>query len=98
MEKTFIMIKTDGIQRNLIGEIIQRFEKKGCKLIGAKLMNISENLAKKHYAEHIGKPFFQELVDFITSGPVLAMVWEGEDIIQLTRSMIGYTEPAKSAP
>jgi len=98
MEKTFIMIKPDGVQRNLIGEIVKRFEKKGFKLIGAKLMTISKELAKEHYAEHEGKPFFEDLIAFITSGPVFAMVWEGKDIIKISRSMIGFTVPEEAAP
>lgn len=96
VEKTFIMIKPDGVKRNLIGEIIQRFEKKGFKLIAAKFMQIPEELAKSHYAEHADKPFFHELVEFITSGPVLAMVWEGENIIKISRQMIGATDPAEA--
>lgn len=98
MEKTFIMIKPDGVQRNLIGEIVKRFEKKGFKLIGAKLMTISKELAKEHYAEHEGKPFFEDLIAFITSGPVFAMVWEGKDIIKISRSMIGFAVPEEAAP
>src|SRR5690625_1747610 len=98
MKKTFIMIKPDGVQRNLIGRIMNRFEEKGFKLVGAKLMNINEDLAKKHYAEHDGKPFFTELIDFITSGPVFAMVWEGENIINIARLMIGATNPQEALP
>ncbi len=78
MEKTFIMVKPDGVQRQLIGEILSRFERKGLQLAGAKLMQVSEQMAETHYAEHKGKPFFGELVEFITSGPVFAMVWEGK--------------------
>jgi len=98
MEKTFLMVKPDGVQRHLIGEIVQTFEKKGFKLAGAKLMNISEELAKQHYGEHADKPFFGELVDFITSGPVFAMVWEGENVIKTARQMMGATNPAEAAP
>lgn len=98
MEKTFLMVKPDGVQRNLIGEIVQRFEKKGFKLVGAKLMNISTELAEKHYGEHKEKPFFGELVEFITSGPVFAMVWEGENVISTARNMMGTTNPTKAAP
>src|SRR5690625_1414627 len=98
MEKTFLMVKPDGVQRHLIGEIVQTFEKKGFKLAGAKLMNISEELAKQHYGEHADKPFFQELVSFITSGPVFAMVWEGENVIKTARSMMGETNPQDAAP
>ncbi|SET90172.1 nucleoside-diphosphate kinase [Salinibacillus kushneri] len=98
MEKTFLMIKPDGVQRNLIGEIVTRFEKKGFQLSGAKLMNISNEKAEKHYGEHKDKPFFGELVDFITSGPVFAMVWEGENVIATARQMMGKTNPQEAAP
>ncbi|MHA6251098.1 nucleoside-diphosphate kinase [Oceanobacillus sp. CAU 1775] len=98
MEKTFLMVKPDGVQRNLIGEIVQRFEKKGYKLAGAKLMSISNELAEQHYGEHKERPFFGELVDFITSGPVFAMVWEGEDVIATARNMMGKTNPSEAAP
>jgi len=98
MQKTFLMVKPDGVQRNLIGEIVHTFEKKGFKLAAAKLMNISEDLAKQHYGEHADKPFFKELVDFITSGPVFAMVWEGEDVIKTARQMMGATNPLEAQP
>jgi len=98
MEKTFLMVKPDGVQRNLIGEIVNRFESKGYKLAGAKLMQVSDELAKQHYGEHKEKPFFGELVDFITSGPVFAMVWEGENIIATARNMMGKTNPSEAAP
>ncbi|MEK5324856.1 nucleoside-diphosphate kinase [Aeribacillus sp. FSL M8-0254] len=93
MEKTFLMVKPDGVQRQLIGQIVSRFEQKGLKLIGAKLMKISEELAQQHYGEHKEKPFFNELVQFITSGPVFAMVWEGENAIEIARQMMGKTNP-----
>ncbi|RDY65920.1 nucleoside-diphosphate kinase [Halobacillus trueperi] len=98
MEKTFLMVKPDGVQRNLIGDITARFERKGFKLAGAKLMAIPTELAEEHYGEHKEKPFFGELVDFITSGPVFAMVWEGEDVIATARTMMGGTKPAEAAP
>lgn len=98
MEKTFLMVKPDGVQRNLIGEVVKRFESKGFKLAGAKLMVISNELAEKHYGEHKERPFFGELVDFITSGPVFAMVWEGENIIATARQMMGKTNPQEAAP
>jgi nucleoside-diphosphate kinase len=98
MEKTFLMVKPDGVQRNLVGDIVNRFEKKGFKLAGAKLMVISEELAKQHYGEHQDKPFFGELVDFITSGPVFAMVWEGENVISVARNMMGKTNPQEADP
>lgn len=98
MERTFLMVKPDGVQRNLIGEIVTRFEDKGFKLAGAKLMKISKELAETHYGEHKERPFFGELVEFITSGPVFAMVWEGEDVIKIARRMMGETNPADAAP
>lgn len=98
MEKTFLMVKPDGVQRNLVGEIVKRFEAKGFKLVGAKLMVISDDLAKNHYEEHKERPFFRELVDFITSGPVFAMVWEGENVIGTARDMMGKTNPQEAAP
>ena len=93
MEKTFIMVKPDGVQRNLIGEVVSRFEKKGYKMIAAKLMQVPTELAEAHYAEHKERPFFGELVDFITCSPVFAMVWEGENIVEISRAMIGKTSP-----
>ncbi len=98
MERTFIMVKPDGVQRNLIGEIVSRFEKKGYQLVAAKLMQVPQDLAEKHYAEHREKPFFQELVDFITSGPVFAMVWQGEGVIATARQMMGKTNPQEALP
>ena len=93
MERTFLMVKPDGVQRNLVGEIVARFEKKGFQLVGGKLMSISRDLAQEHYGEHKERPFFGELVDFITSGPVFAMVWEGENVISTARQMMGSTNP-----
>ena len=98
MEKTFIMIKPDGVQRNLIGEIVSRFEQKGYKLVAAKFMQVSTELAQAHYAEHKARPFFGELVDFITCAPVFAMVWEGENIVEISRAMIGKTSPKDAMP
>lgn len=98
MEQTFLMIKPDGVKRQLIGEIVRRFEVKGFKLIAAKLMNITEELAKEHYAEHEDKPFFGDLIEFITSGPVFAMTWEGEDVVKVSRHMIGATDPKEANP
>ncbi|MFC8687573.1 nucleoside-diphosphate kinase [Brevibacillus porteri] len=97
MEKTFLMVKPDGVQRNLIGEIVSRFEKKGYHLVGAKLMTVSRELAEEHYAEHKERPFFGELVDFITSGPVFAMVWQGNNVITTARAMMGKTNPVDAA-
>lgn len=98
MEKTFLMVKPDGVQRNVIGEIVSRFEKKGYHLAGAKLMQIPTELAEQHYGEHKERPFFGELVEFITSGPVFAMVWEGENVILTARHMMGATNPKDAAP
>ncbi|MFF2875636.1 nucleoside-diphosphate kinase [Gottfriedia sp. NPDC057991] len=98
MERTYLMVKPDGVQRNLIGEIVSRFEKKGFNLVGAKLMQVSKEQAETHYAEHKERPFFGELVDFITSSPVFAMVWEGENVIATARQMMGATNPKDSAP
>jgi nucleoside-diphosphate kinase len=97
-ERTFVMVKPDGVQRGLVGEIIGRFEDRGLQLVGAKFMQIDEELAHEHYGEHEGKPFFDGLVEFITSGPVMAMVWEGDDAVRQVRRMMGETDPAESAP
>ncbi|WP_239254544.1 nucleoside-diphosphate kinase [Listeria ilorinensis] len=96
MERTYLMVKPDGVDRGLIGQIMTRFEQKGFKLVGAKLMYISEELARKHYAEHINKPFFPDLLQFITSKPVFAMVWEGEEVIEAARLMMGKTNPLEA--
>lgn len=93
MEKSFVMVKPDGVQRELVGEILSRFEKKGMKIVGMKLMKLTEELAKEHYKEHEGKSFFNELLEFITSGPVVAMVIEGENIIEIIRKIVGATSP-----
>ncbi len=98
MEKTFVMLKPDAIQRSLSGEIIARLERRGLKLIALKMLRISKELAERHYGEHQGKPFFQSLVDFITSGPVIAMVWEGQNAVQVVRKMMGSTDPQTAEP
>lgn len=98
IEQTFLMVKPDGVERQVIGDIVDRFERRGFVMKGAKLMVIPKELAEKHYAEHAERPFFGELVDFITSGPVFAMVWEGENVIQLARTMMGATKPEESNP
>lgn len=98
MERTFIMIKPDGVQRNLVGEIIRRFETKGFKLVGLKLLSVSKELAAKHYGVHKERPFFAGLVEFITSSPVVAMVWEGDGVVASGRNLIGATNPLTSAP
>lgn len=98
MERTFLMIKPDGVQRNLVGEIIRRFEAKGFTLVGLKLMSVSKELAAQHYDVHKERPFFSGLVEFITSGPVVAMVWEGEGVIASARKIIGATNPLNAEP
>ncbi len=98
LERTFSMVKPDGVQRGLIGEIIRRFEQRGIKVAALKLMQITPALAAEHYNEHIGKPFFNDLVEFITSGPVAAMVLEGENAVAVVRAMMGATNPQDSAP
>ncbi|MFP5202113.1 MULTISPECIES: nucleoside-diphosphate kinase [Bacillus] len=98
MDKTFLMVKPDGVERQLIGDIVSRFEKKGLQLVGAKLMSIPKEVAETHYGEHKEKPFFGELVDFITSGPVFAMVWQGDQVVDVTRQIIGKTNPKEALP
>jgi nucleoside-diphosphate kinase len=98
MERTYLMVKPDGVQRGLIGEIVSRLENKGFQMIGSKLMHMTKAQAEKHYAEHQGKPFFDELVSFITSGPVFAMVWQGDQVITISRMMIGKTNTIEALP
>jgi len=92
------MVKPDGVQRGLVGEVIRRLERRGLKLVAAKFMRVPRELAEKHYEALKDKPFFPGLIDFITSGPVLAMVWEGPGAIGVIRSTMGATDPAKAAP
>ena len=92
------MLKPGVLNRRSVGEVINRLERKGLKLVGLKMMNISEELAGKHYAEHEGKPFFGDLVSYITSAPVVAMVWQGEDCVTLVRKLCGATKPSEAAP
>jgi nucleoside-diphosphate kinase len=98
LERTFLAIKPDGVQRKLVGEIIRRFEAKGFTLVGLKLMSVSRELAETHYGVHKEKPFFPGLVNFITSGPVVAMVWEGKGVIASARKIIGATNPLNAEP
>jgi len=98
MERTLILVKPDAFARGLTGEIIARFERKGLKIVALKHMVVTEDLATRHYAEHEGKPFFGELVEFITSGPIAAMVLEGESAITAARQVIGATNPLEAAP
>lgn len=98
MEQTYVMIKPDGVQRNLIGEIINRFEKKGLKLVAMKMVHLTEKMAAEHYREHVGKKFYQDLISYITSGPVVAMVWEGHNAVAAARRLMGTTNPAEADP
>jgi nucleoside-diphosphate kinase len=98
MERTLILVKPDAFARGLTGEIIARFENKGLQIVALRHMTVTEDLAKQHYAEHDGKPFFGELVGFITSGPIVAMVLEGQDAIRAARQVIGATNPLEAAP
>jgi nucleoside-diphosphate kinase len=98
MERTLILVKPDAFARNLTGEIIARFERKGLRLIALKLMQMTREEAERHYGEHEGKPFFLELVEFITSGPLVAMVLEGESAIEAARQVIGATNPLQASP
>jgi len=98
MDRTLILVKPDAFARGLTGEIIARFERKGLSLVALKQMTVDEDLAKRHYAEHDGKPFFGELVEFITSGPLVAMVLEGDQAVTAARQVIGATNPLEAAP
>jgi nucleoside-diphosphate kinase len=98
VERTFVMVKPGGVERGLAGEVMRRFEARGYKLRGAKLLKVSTKLAKEHYAEHKARPFFGELIEGITRSPVLAMVVEGESAVAVARTMIGATNPVDSAP
>jgi nucleoside-diphosphate kinase len=98
MERTLILVKPDAFARNLTGEIIARFERKGLRLAALKQMTATRELAEQHYAEHAGKPFFGELVDFITSGPLVALVLEGDEAIRAARQVIGATNPLEASP
>jgi nucleoside-diphosphate kinase len=98
MEKTFVMVKPDGVQRGLIGEVISRLERRGLKLTAAKFMWVSQQLAEKHYTVHKGKPFYDGLIQYITSAPVLAMVWEGPNAVAAVRQTMGSTRPTEAAP
>ena len=98
VEKTLVLVKPDGVKKHICGEVISRFERKGLALHAIKLIEVSMELAKRHYGEHEGKPFFQGLIDFITSGKVLAMVVEGENAIAAVRQINGATDPLKAVP
>jgi nucleoside-diphosphate kinase len=97
-QSTFVMIKPDGVARGLIGEVIGRLERKGLRLEAMRMLQIDEDLAGRHYGEHVDKPFFGDLIAFITSGPVVAMRWSGDEAVSVVRAMMGATDPKKSAP
>jgi nucleoside-diphosphate kinase len=96
--RTLVLVKPDGVRRGLIGEIVSRMEKKGLSIVALRMLRMDEALARRHYAVHEGKPFFNDLVDFITSGPVVAVLLEGEKAVDVVRTMMGDTDPKKSAP
>ena len=98
MERTFVAIKPDGVQRGLVGEVIRRLERRGLKLAAIRLMQVDEELAGRHYAEHVNRPFFPSLVSFITSGPIVAMIWEANNAVALARQTMGATNPGEAAP
>jgi nucleoside-diphosphate kinase len=98
MQRTLVLIKPDGVQRGLIGEIIGRLEGRGLKLIALKMMRVPRDLASRHYAEHQGKAFYEGLLGFITSGPIVAMIWEGREAVTVVRSLMGSTDPLKALP
>ncbi len=98
MERTLVLVKPDGVQRGLIGEVIGRLERRGLKLVAMKLMQVDDNLARRHYGEHVDRPFFSGLVRFITSAPIVAMAWEGKSAVQIVRDTMGTTNPAQAVP
>lgn len=98
VERTLVLVKPDGVQRGLIGEVISRFERRGLRLVGAKFIQVSQTLAETHYAEHKGKVFYDGLIFYITSAPVMAMVWEGPNAVACVRQTVGSTKPFEAAP
>ena len=98
MERTLVLVKPDGVQRGLIGEVIKRLERRGLRLVGAKFMSVSQELAETHYGIHKGKSFYEGLIQYITSAPVMAMVWEGPNVIAAVRQTMGSTRPTEAAP
>lgn len=98
MEQTLVFVKPDGVQRGLVGEIIARLERRGLRLSGAKFIAVGPDLAEEHYAIHKGKPFYKGLIEYITSAPVMAMVWEGPDAVAAVRQTMGATRPTEAAP
>ncbi len=97
-ENTFVMVKPDGVARGLVGEVISRFERKGLRLTQIRMLTIDEDLARRHYGEHVDRSFFPELLDFITGGPVVAMEWSGESAVSVARTLMGATDPKKADP
>ena len=98
MERTFVLVKPDGVQRGLMGEAIARFERRGLRMVAAKFITVNSSLAETHYAEHKGKPFYDGLIQYITSAPVMAMVWEGPNAVAAIRQTVGLTKPLEAAP
>jgi len=98
MERTFVMVKPDGVQRGLVGEVISRIERKGLKIVALKMIQVTQERAQEHYAEHREKPFFNSLIDYITSGPVVAMVVEGKEAVSVVRNLVGKTNPIEAEP
>jgi nucleoside-diphosphate kinase len=98
VEKTLVLVKPDGVQRGLIGEVISRLERRGLRLVAARFMQVSQELAEQHYAVHKGKPFYDGLIRYITSAPVMAMVWEGPNAVAAVRQTMGATRPTEAAP
>ncbi len=98
VEQTFVMVKPDGVARGLVGEVISRLERKGLTLERIRGLTIDEALARRHYGEHEGKPFFEPLVEFITSGPVVVMKWSGDEAVAVVRTLVGATDPKQAAP
>ncbi|HUH96635.1 MAG TPA: nucleoside-diphosphate kinase [Anaerolineales bacterium] len=98
MERTLVLVKPDGVQRGLVGEVISRLERRGLRLVAAKFMTVSRQLAETHYAVHKGKPFYDGLIAYITSAPVMAMVWEGPQAVAAVRQTMGATRPTEAAP
>ena len=96
-EQTLVLVKPDGVQRGLVGEVITRLERRGLQLVGMKLMQVSDELARRHYGEHVDRPFFAGLVGFITSSPIVAMVWEANNAVEIVRNTMGQTNPVNSA-
>lgn len=98
MEKTLVLVKPDGVQRGLIGEVMARLERRGLRLVGAKFVQVDSDLARRHYAVHEGQPFYEKLIRYITSAPVMAMAWEGPDAVAAVRQTMGATRPTDAAP